>query len=190
MNIRHLINYSFNDATKSLVMGTSPESLARARERAYIKTLTTHFEDSLSDDNVRVFSAYQRGNSEDFGTEQLLYDIHVCRVGVTQTADRKKEELHYIQASLWQIETDFSRDIQSAVYAFNRLVVGNAENKLFIGAQLTAGRDTYIKSLKACAEVCIGAVYLALIPHPDSWDDDEHPIDVWQFLEGDWQTVQ
>jgi hypothetical protein len=189
MNIQHIINASFNDATKSMVMGTSPQSLARARERVWIKTLSTHLTYALGEDNYRVFSAYNRGNADHFGTEQLLYDIQVCRVGLTTTADKKKKELHYIQAALWQIETDFSREIHQAVYAFNRLVTGNGENKLFIGAQLKTGRDTYINTLKASAAACMGNVYLALIPHPEDWDDSDHPIDVWQFTDGDWVDI-
>jgi len=186
MNIKHLINTSFNDATKSMVMGTSPQSLTRARERVWIKTLSAQLADALGDDKIRVFSAYQLGNMDDFGSEQLLYDIQVCRVGITTTADKKKDELHYIQASLWQIETDFSREIHQAIYAFNRLVTGNSENKLFIGAQLKTGRDTFINTLKGSASACTGTVHLALIPHPEDWDDTDQEIDVWQFTDGDW----
>ena len=190
MNIKQLINTSFNDATKSMVMGTSPQALARARERVWIKTLSAHLGEALDEADSRVFSAYQRGNADDFGSEQLLYDIQVCRVGITTTADKKKEEIHYIQASLWQIETNFSREIHQAVYAFNRLVTGNSENKLFIGAQLKTGRDTFIGTLKASATACSGTVYLALIPHPNDWDDDDYALDVWQFTDGDWTEVK
>jgi hypothetical protein len=189
MNIQHIINTSFNDATKSFVMGTSSQSLTRARERVWIKMLSTHLADALGEHDCRVFSAYNRGNIEDFGTEQLLYDIQVCRVGVTTTADKKKEQLHYIQASLWQIEIDFSRGIHPAIFAFNRLVTGNAENKLLIGAHLKTGRNTYIGTLKASAMACSGNVYLALIPHPEDWDDDDLSIDVWQFIDGDWGEI-
>jgi len=189
MNIKHLINYSFNDATKSMVMGTSPSALARARQRAYMKTLVSHLEDELGTDDTRIFSEYQRGNSDDFGTEHLLYDIQVCKIATTKTADRKKEELPYIQSALWQIETDFSQEIPPAIYAFNRLVTGNAENKLFIGAQLSAGRDTFINTLKAPAAACNGDVYLALIPHPAQWDEDDHETTVWHFVDGDWQEA-
>jgi hypothetical protein len=189
MNIQHIINTSFNNAIKSMVMGTSPQSLTRARERVWIKTLSTHLTDALDEDDIRLFSAYNRGNTDHFGTEQLLYDIQVCRVGLTTTADKKKDELHYIQASLWQIETDFSREIHQAVYAFNRLVTGNGENKLFIGAQLKTGRDTTINTLKVSAVACSGNTYLALIPHPEDWEDDNHSIDVWQFTDGDWGEI-
>lgn len=188
MNIQHIIKSSFNDAIKSMVMGTSPQSLARARERVWIKTLSNHLADALGEDTIRVFSATNRDNTDHFGTEQLLYDIQVCRVGITTTADKKKDELHYIQASLWQIETDFSREIHQAMYAFNRLVTGQGENKLFIGAHLKTGRNTYINTLRASAAACSGNVYLALIPHPEDWDDDSM-VDVWQFTDGDWTEL-
>ncbi len=189
MNIRHLINYSFNDAIKSMVMGTSPTALARARTRAYMKSLVSHLQDNLGADDVRIFSQYNRGNLDDFGTEHLLYDIQVCKVATTETADRKKEPLSYVQASLWQIETDFSQEIMPSIYAFNRLVTGNGENKLFIGAQLSTGRDTYIKTLKASAKACSGNVFLALIPHPTQWDEDDHDVTVWQFDGDNWEEL-
>lgn len=186
MNIRQIINYSFIDATKSMVMGTSPQSLARARERVWIKSLSSQLEDGMGGEDIRVFSAHQRGNAKDYGSNRLLYDIQICRVGITTTADKKKDELLYIKAALWQIEIDFSCDLTNALYAFNRLVTGNSENKLFIGAQQSTGRDMYTGSLKASATACNGTVHLALIPHPNDWDDDEHPIDVWTFTDGDW----
>lgn len=189
MNIRHIVNYSFIDASKAMVMGTSPEALGRARERVWIKTLSAHLQDAIPEDNIQVFSAFERGNAEDYGTVQLLYDIQVCKVAVTQTADKKKDDLPYIQSSLWQIEHDFSTELKSALYAFNRLVTGNSENKLFIGAQLKTGRDTYINSLKASAQACNGEVYIAFIPHPQSWDEDDNTVDVWQFRDGEWQAM-
>lgn len=188
MKIRHTINYSFNDALKVMVMGTSPEALVKARERVWVKTLATQLEDELGGDDVRVFTAYNRDNVEDYGADQLLNDIQVCRISKTTTADKKKEEILYVHASLWQVEIDLSRDLPHAVYAFNRLVIGNSENKLFVGAQMVS-HETYINTLIAPAQACSGRVHLALIPHPEDWDDDEHPINVWQLVDGKWEEA-
>lgn len=189
MNIRHIIHYSFNDALAALVMGTSPRALARARERVFFKAMAAQLQAALIDADLRVFSAYGRGCHNGLGAEHRLYDIQVCRIETSQTADRKKEPFHYIAASIWQIEIDFSRDLRRALSAFNRLIGGAAENKLIIAAQLQSGRDAFIHTLKAPAAACGGKVWLALIPHPENWDDDAHALDIWRFAAGDWTAA-
>ena len=128
MNIVGVVNESFNEAVKALVMGTSAGSLARARERVFVKTLVTQLEEVHDDDSIRVFSPYGRGNMADFGTEQLLHDICVCRIGGGVTAERKPNDFLYIEEALWQIEVDFSREWQQALHAINRLNCGSAAN--------------------------------------------------------------
>ena len=189
MNIRHIIHYSYNDALAALVMGTSPRALARARERAFFKALAAQLQAAFGGDDIGVFSAYRRGGRNGLGMEHRLYDIQVCRIETGATADKKKEPFHYIAASLWQIEIDFSRDLRRALAALNRLIGGAAENKLIVAAQLQSGRDAFIHTLKAPAAVCGGKVWLALIPHPENWDDNTDSLDVWQFARGDWQTA-
>lgn len=189
MNIRHIIHYSYSDALSALVMGTSPSALARARERVFFKSLAAQLQAALADADLRVFSAYGRGRQNGLGAEHRLYDIQVCRIETSQTADRKKEPFYYIAASLWQIEIDFSRDLRRTLAALNRLIGGAAENKLIIAAQLQSGRDAFIHTLKTPAAACGGKVWLALIPHPENWDDSAHALDIWRFAEGDWQTA-
>ena len=189
MNIRHVIYYSYNDALAALVMGTSPCSLARARERALVKALAAQLEEAHDGDDIRVFAAWRRGNRHNFGTERLLYDIQVCRIKAGQTADKKKQPFHYIAAALWQIEIDFSRELCRTLLALNRLAGGAGENKLVITAPPKSGRTAFINTLKAPAAACSGEVWLALVPHPQDWDEDVPSPAVWQFTEGDWQAA-
>ena len=93
MNIGHILRSGFHDARAALVMGTSAASLVRARERAFAKTVASQLQEALFADDIRVFSAYSRGNKADFGTEQLIYEIEACRVAKGNTADRLKEPL-------------------------------------------------------------------------------------------------
>lgn len=189
MNVRHIINYSFANATKAMVMGTSPQALHSARERVWVKSLAAQLAEEYNEEMIRVFSRSNRDNQTDFGLDKFLYDIQVCRIAKTKTVDKLKRELLYVQSSLWQVECDFSRDVDSALHTLNKLVVGNSENKLFVGAHIPSA-DSYIGTLKAPAAACNGALYLALIPHPENWDDLEQEIDVWQFTDGNWKTVK
>ena len=190
MNIRHLLHYSFHDARNALVMGTSAASLARARERAFVKAFATQLSEAFTTEDIRVFSAYGRGNRNDFGAEQLLYDVEVCRVDCGTTSDRKKVNFAYIRAALWQIEIEFSLDWRDAVYTLNRLSCGAAENKLLITARRKSGRDDFLATMLPVASACTGQVYLALLTQPQDWDDDEGSLDVLQLDKDDvWTEI-
>ena len=138
MDVTRLIDSSYNEAAKALVMGTSQRSLARARERSFAKALIAQLQREFDDDH-RVFAATQRGNAADFGTNQLLYDIAVCRIGAGKTAERKSEDFHFIAQALWQIEVDF----------FARVAAGAVRHQ---SAQLRRGRPQTADHIPSRAE--------------------------------------
>ena len=189
MNIQDILRDSYKKALKALVMGTSPESLARARERAFVKTLATQLESAYEGEESRVFSAYGRGNRPDFGSEQLLFDIEVCRVATANSAHRKQESFYYITEALWQIEIELSQDWRQVVFAMNRLCCGAAANKLIVAAQSADANDIFLETLEPGAASCGGNVFLATISHPRNWEDEEEPLKVWQIADSKWQAV-
>ena len=189
MSIRRMIDDSYDEATRALVMGTSPAALNRARERAFHKSLAEQMQAAFADEDVRVFSTYGRGNRADFGTETLLHDMTVCRIAQGETAERKPERFSYIAALIWQVEFDFSCQWRRALAAINRLNEGAAANKLLIAAQLESGRDSYLKTLAAPFASGSGAQHLALIPHPSEWDRNDERPEVWQLREGEWTAL-
>ena len=148
MNVASIINDSYRGASSALVMGTSPPSLARARERVFVKTLVDQLQGAYSDDDVRVFSEYGRGNLHDFGTEKLLSDICVCRIAEGQTVARQPEDFLYIAAMLWQIEIEFSREWQRELQAVNRLIGGSAANKLLVAALMNRASEDIMNTFK------------------------------------------
>lgn len=189
MTIQDILRDSYQRTLKALVMGTSPESLARARERAFVKALARQFEGSFQGEEFRVFSAYGRGNRVDFGSEQLLFDIEVCRVAMASSAQRTKESFYIVIEALWQIEIDLSQDWRRVVFAMNRLCCGSAENKLVVATAPGTEQDSFRKTLEQPAAGCGEEFYLATIPHPRDWEDDEEGLKIWQFVEGEWQAV-
>ncbi len=189
MRIQDILRDSYHKALKALVMGTSPGSLARARERAFVKSLATQFEASFAGEECRVFSTYGRGNRADFGGEQLLFDIEVCRVAAASSAERKSEPFYVVTEALWQIEIDLSQDWRQVVYAMNRLRCGAADNKLVIAALPAAEPDSFLETLAHCGTGCDGKFYLATIPHPRDWEDAEETLKLWRSAEGNWQAV-
>ena len=186
MNIARLIDSSFSEAVKALTMGTSQSALVRARERAYIKTLIAQLQREFETEGLRVFASSQRGNAADFGTNHLLHDIAVCRIGAGKTAERKSEDFLYIAEAIWQIEVDFSREWRAALFAVNRLNCGAAANKLLISSILARGNERLLHTLRTPAAACSDTMYLALVQHPADWEDDDGTPGVWQMVEGEW----
>ena len=187
MDIARLIDSSFNEAIKALTMGTSPGSLIRARERAYVKALIAELEREFGGDDLRIFATAQRGNAVDFGTNHLLHDITVCRIDAGATAERKPEDFLYIAEALWQIEIDFTREWRQTLYAINRLNCGAAAHKLLIASKRERGNERFLNTILAPAGASGGRFYLGLVPHPADWDDDVGAPKVWQFAAGEWR---
>ena len=190
MNVARLIEYSFSEATKALTMGTSQRSLARARERAFTKALIAQLRLEFEGADHRVFATTQRGNAADFGANQLLHDIAVCRIGFGKTAERKSEEFHFIAQALWQIEIDFSREWRKSLYAINRLNCGAAADKLLITSKLARSQKQFLDTLRAPSAAVAGTLYLAFVPHPADWDDDAGASQVWRIADGEWEEVK
>ena len=186
MNTRRVIDQSFAGAIKALVMGTSPDALTRARERAFVKTLADQLQSEFAGDDIRVFSQFGRGNRRDFGAEQLLSDICVCRVGAGQTGGRQSQEFLYVAEVLAQVEIELSREWQREIQALNRLIAGSAADKLLVAALPNRGSADHLKTLQAPFAAIPGAASLALIPQPADWDATEASPQVWRLGEGDW----
>ena len=189
MNVAGLIDASFNEAMKALVMGTSEAALARARERAFVKTLIARLQSAVEGEDLRVFASSQRGNIAAFGTNQLLHDIVLCRIGQGKTAARVAEDFFFVAEALWQIEVDFSREWRPALYALNRLNCGAAAQKLLIACPPERNRERFMKGLQAPAAAGGGNLYLALIPHPADWDDLASQPQVWQLEDDGWAAL-
>lgn len=180
MNIRELVSASFQDAKAKNIEDSPPRVLHNKRSMEWVESLANGFRDAFaSDKSVRVFSRHYHENRQDFGVNELLYDVTVISAETVESAARKKN-LFFVKAALWQVESEFSRDSRQALIDFNKLVLGSAKNKLFIGPQIQ-DHDSLIKVLTPAAAVCPGEVYAAFIPHPDEWDNNLSAPNVFQF---------
>ncbi len=186
MNIHRLIHESYSSAAKAFVMGTSPQALSRARERAFVKTLADQLKREFAGQDIRVFSQFGRGNQRDFGTEQLLSDICVCRVGAGRTGGRRSQEFLYVAEALIQAEIEFSREWPREIQALNRLISGAAPEKLLVAALPSRGSGELLTTLQAPFAAMTGAAGLALIPHFCDWDRTEAAPEVWRLQADKW----
>lgn len=169
----------------------SPKDLHRERSRNWVESLAEEFRKNNTDDSIKVFSKHYDGNREAFLLNELLYDICVCRVGKVPSATHKKE-LYYVKEALWQIESEFAKDSRQAVVDFNKLVLGAAKKKLFIGPQVNDTKS-FMEVLAPPAAACSESesVFLCLIPHPAEWDRGKEAfISLWIFQNGSWQKYE
>ena len=186
MNISRIISDSYASAAKALVMGTSPQALARARERAFVKALADRLRNEYAGDDIRVFARFGRGNRRDFGAEQLLGDVCVCHVDSGRTGGRLSRDFLYVADVLAQAEVELSRDWRREVQALNRLIVGSAAAKLLVAALPARGSAESLETLQAPFAGLPGAASLALIPHPADWESTEAAPEVWRLDGGAW----
>lgn len=185
----HLVRTALANALSTPTSARTKQALHRARSRDWVESLAAEFRRVYSGaDDVRVFSKHNEANRTDFGLNELLYDVSVCRVAPVESA-RHRKQLWYVRRALWQVESEFARDSRAALVDFNKLVLGSAENKLFVGPR-TNDDAAFLRVLLPAARACRGDVFVALVPHPAAWDEGlADAARVWRLRDGEWVGV-
>ena len=123
-----------------------------------------------------------------FGMNELLFDVALVSYDVVSSGSSGKD-LAFVTKGLWIVESEMARNKREALFDFNKLILGHAENKLFVGPHVHDEAD-YLRVLARAAVSCSGTLYVTLIPHPDEWPvSREDPIDVWRWQEGAWESL-
>jgi hypothetical protein len=167
----------------------------RARAIAWVECLADQMA-RLADagaeggDGVKVFWKYGPKNREAFGLNELLYDVCICQTDTCESY--RGRPLRFITRCLWQIESELAKNSADAVKDFNKLVIGRADNKLFVGPRIgTPEQDhRFLERLKPVARCCVGDppsnVYVALVPHPKDWEESMDEPALWRLIDGEW----
>jgi len=106
-----------------------------------------------------------------FGLHELLFDIHVCQFEMIPSLKESKNIfLPIVKRAIWHIESELDEhDSGKWLKDFNKLVVGSAPFKMFIGPYKDGQNEAIKKTLRTPAEYASGKLFLALIPHPRHW---------------------
>jgi len=181
-DVKQLLGESLQQAQSEPDTGETTRTINLSRSRLWVKALAEQFKKRYEGDmDIRVFTKGDYSNRSDFGLNELLYDIVVCRVGEVESSVHKKK-LRFIKEVLWQVESEFAHNTRSALVDFNKLVLGSGKNKLFVASQVKKGTEnTFLKVLQPAAQYCTGDVYVGMIPHPSSWVDTDNEIHLWVF---------
>lgn len=184
MDIKKIIENSFKKAKDKEENKPSHKNQNKTRSETWVKTLSEMLRKNYGND----VTAFNRSiENEEFGLNELLHDICICNTGTVKSQMHNKD-LTYISDVHWQVESEFSNDSRSALIDFNKLVLGSAENKLFVGP-IVDKKEDFIKVFEKPASACTGNIYIALIPHPRDWCKDQYSIYVWKYKNDQWEIV-
>ena len=118
----------------------------------------------------------------------MLFDIAVCSVSTTPSRQRKAQDLEFIAQCHWQIESEFNRtNTREIIVDMSKLVMGSAENKLFVAAHRS--REDILEQCSEIAGRCTGRVYFCFVSHPDDWANDAPPPALHEWVAGGWAKV-
>ncbi len=138
--------------------------------------------------SVASLSKHHSDYRREFGMNELLFDVAVVEYGEVAAAKSTKR-LSYAERGLWLVESEMAKNSREALFDFNKLVLGAADNLLFVGPHV-ANSSAYLGVLGPAAQHCRGNVYVALIPHPKEWYS-EYPESavVWQWRGREWARL-
>jgi hypothetical protein len=129
--------------------------------------------------DVRAFCKECRDNRREFGLNELLHDVGVCRVATVQSRVHGRS-IAYVQDVLWQVESEFKNSGTETVKDFNKLILGAAQNKLFVGP-LSDEAERNLRILVEPAKYCGGTVYVGFIEHPGRWTTNPRRPCLYRF---------
>ncbi|MFC1985327.1 hypothetical protein ACFLT4_05050 [Chloroflexota bacterium] len=181
-DVKQLLQEALQQAQSRPDKGNTVQQINMNRSRYWVEALTEQFQKRYEGDSeIRVFSKTDPSNRKDFGLNELLHDVVVCRVDEVKSYVRGKTLL-FIKEVLWQVESKFAHDSRKALVDFNKLVLGSGENKLFIGSRVKKGTEnSFLSVLRPAAGYCTGDVYVGMIPHPSKWVDTDNAVHLWVF---------
>ena len=149
--------------------------------------------------SYRIFWRGNGANKKHFSVKELLYDLTVCSVKDMRSFQRLPNDLEFVDKCYWQVESEFHpSDFRQILIDMSKLVMGGAENKLFVAAHRRANQlhtnSDVLEKCRALADSCTGRVYFAFVSHPECWvncEDANEPTkpSLYEWLAGNWQEV-
>lgn len=186
-----VIHVAWRQASNAPSKETDKKKRNRTRSSQWVCALAEAFQEKYNDTDVhRVFWLGNGENREQFGINEFLFDAVVCSVSSVESLQRQSNRLDFIDQCHWQVESEFNRgNSREVIVDMSKLVVGSAENKLFIAAHRNCGEEELLKLCAGIARRCSGNVYFAFVAHPDDWDDDPAEPVLYEWLAGYWEQM-
>lgn len=193
VEILRVIHQAFDRAVGTPVDLTMPQGRQnRQRSQTWVSCLRSQSAAAYRRagyEDVRALCGSCADNEREFGLKELLHDVCVCRVA-TVASQTHKIPLTYVREVLWQVESELKNDGTEAIRDFNKLILGSAQQKLFVGP-ISDHMDADLNVLLMPATCCAGEVYAAFIEHPDRWASSPRTPCLYRFIaQGpEWQAT-
>ena len=185
-NLKDIVDAAWVAALKS------PDVDNRIRSAQWVDALAQEFKKNYPlDRRHRVFWKGNKGNKKHFGVNELLFDITVCSVSTTLSLQRNPQDLEFITACHWQVESEFAdKNTRDVIVDMSKLVLGSAENKLIVAARRNAeGRRNVLAQCADIAACCRTNVFLLFVSHPRDWVDAPRSPLLYEWIAGDWLPI-
>lgn len=148
------------------------------------------YPDSLRKTPYRVFWRGSGDNKKHFQRNEFLFDLMVCSVSETESLESRSNPLEFIDRCHWQVESEFNlKDSRQVIVDMSKLVVGAAENKLFVAAHRKKNQQELLGMCGGIASRCGGNVYFAFVSHPDDWVNAPWEPQVYEWCAGGWVAL-
>ena len=188
MNPRILVESALKTAIAEPDEGETASLVHRNRSKRFVEALADQFRAQYKPQaTVRVLSKHFDLHRDEFGLNELLFDVLVCDTSSVHSA-RASARLTFVTRALWAVESEFARDTRQAIFDFNKLVLAAADSKLFVGPQVS-DETSFMETLLAPAARCSGEVFVALVPHPAEWPSSGSSAHVYMLRGSRWQAT-
>jgi hypothetical protein len=152
----------------------------------FVESLAMKLREYYAGEGIFVLSRHSPDHRREFGLNELLYDILVCKTDQVRSRS-ENGNLTYVTGAIWQVESEFARNRRQAIYDFNKLVLGSSQNKLFIGP-IVSDEDVFLQTVGGPAKYCDSNTYIALVRHPSKWKLVPLDVHCWKFDNG-WKPI-
>ena len=183
-NIRELIRDAWSETLKK-----AKEKPNRCKAEIWVNCLGKGFRRHYEGSSQAVFWRGNGNNKNDFGLNELLFDISVCETAKVSSIV-KEDQLTFVAGCYWQVESELN-DSNSREFTkdFSKLVMGRSENKLFVSSYLDKHRKAAETLCSSMAPHCQGNLYLCFIPHPRAWDGPQSGPELLKWAVGGWSAL-
>jgi hypothetical protein len=191
VNLRDVILYSYRAARRETIEARSSQQRNTLRAAALVRALADELHTQCAAHRpaaeVRCFTRADRESRSALGLDEMLHDICVCEVDAVQTL-RHRIDLRCVKGALWQVQVEFEHDVRATMAAFNKLVLGSAENKLLL-CPLNSDPDGLAEVLSPLAASCSGTIHLGFVPHPSTWEQQCEQVSACCLGAGEWRRL-
>jgi len=166
------------------------------RSMKFIGNLTDSLVEYFKQNEGNLIVGFSKGSpyNNEFGLNEFMFDIHICRYDFTESSIHGKK-IPYIVEPILQLESEFAESNRESIKDFSKLVVGKAKYKIMIlpNSMRNNEMDNYLKPLTPIAHCIPEELYAVFIPHPRNWDKlqkDAKIIKYYKFVKDHWSYVE